>query len=799
MKIDGNTAKVSVTSVSGSAVKNFKYTGPIVKKLPVTPLEPAKPTKAVLSADIDNLIKMNPDGTIDGHLNLPSQLDDSITPMYHLPPLPTGQDYAFKSMGKGNIHQMMYDSETAQDKAWNRMEIFAEHAQKHGQVLTDQEMANLLSEDRNILARSDFGEKSQIESFRGGYNIAMEDVAGFYTKAEKDNIRLNDHEIALRDDLVRRGLLVKNSGGYTAPKKGYLISSSTLEVKNVVSHEVGHALYHEDAQYRKEVQQVWSELAKSDPQAQEVFKRLLRYCNYSDKVELDEFAQYISDPHAFFAMMRRVKNSRFPHSDYSVHPSGKRRQEAQAINNAIGKFHGVMTGPWKINDQFIKILRSIGPRLNRSMRDAADRTGINIMPGSDGSYNGDSTYDFDGGVGMMSTFFGFETRKNLIYEDILSVLQGLRQTDNIDPLELKMAINDLNKIIIQHGRLSKITLQMKYAGGRKTTVSMEYTGEHSAGVTVSTESRIGAQIFNKSPVSTGDYGKVIADALSLEHSDQGDFMVPFDVTMGGQRFKIKIKFSTTEDNNKSVTITSQGDIADQSNNPTGLGGGKTYSDAFKRAWQKFLDDCGDKLLSADAKTVMEFNDLMDAAKAAIGKSNKHGLRMLRKVNIGGEQHTIFIIHEQHENYQDVRMGIVENYTGELDNPTGEEWEVIDDLGVRAKGPTVDSAFKKAEIKLRKKIGEKGLVAPEPENPSNPAGLGAGIIVPVAGKRRRGKSDGRGETATGGVNLSENMLTIGEEKGVRAQDNKTMPQSELKNLVGFTPLIVSFERFKKSNR
>jgi len=89
-----------------------------------------------------------------------------------------------------------------------------------------------------------------------------------------------------------------------------------------------------------------------------------------------------------------------------------------------------------------------------------------------------------------------------------------------------------------------------------------------------------------------------------------------------------------------------------------------------------------------------------------------------------------------------------------------------------------------------------------EKPAVPTG---GMIVSIGGLRRKGdkkdKEDGAGKKAgagkqnqsTGGVDLSEGMLTVEEERAVAPAKAMTGLVIDLKTFTGFTPQIVSFQR------
>jgi hypothetical protein len=101
----------------------------------------------------------------------------------------------------------------------------------------------------------------------------MKDVARFYTEAqkeEKDNRpMLNSQENKLRDDLLKLGLLKVQNDIYTAPQAAGIISiNPTINQResyatkvDIYDHELNHALYFTNAEYRNSVDSEWNSLS----------------------------------------------------------------------------------------------------------------------------------------------------------------------------------------------------------------------------------------------------------------------------------------------------------------------------------------------------------------------------------------------------------------------------------------------------------------------------------------------------------------------------------------------------------
>lgn len=87
------------------------------------------------------------------------------------------------------------------------------------------------------------------------HDYKADDLADFFTQAEKKKIRLNKEEILLRKILVKNGIIVDGGNGNYLPGKGAVISMSKeswTELRyQLMAHEAWHGIYFIDPDFRK--------------------------------------------------------------------------------------------------------------------------------------------------------------------------------------------------------------------------------------------------------------------------------------------------------------------------------------------------------------------------------------------------------------------------------------------------------------------------------------------------------------------------------------------------------------------
>ena len=86
------------------------------------------------------------------------------------------------------------------------------------------------------------------------HDYKADDIARFFTEAEKQKFRLNDEEILLRKILLKNGVIVQDKNGKYGPGTGAIISisrESWTELRyQLMAHEAWHGIYFTDGDFR---------------------------------------------------------------------------------------------------------------------------------------------------------------------------------------------------------------------------------------------------------------------------------------------------------------------------------------------------------------------------------------------------------------------------------------------------------------------------------------------------------------------------------------------------------------------
>ena len=134
---------------------------------------------------------------------------------------------------------LIFDTATydIQSRFFTRLAFFAEKTGYRGRLLTDEELAG-----------------------RHGYNAhdyRPESLAQFFTLAARLDFPLNQHEVLLRDILLRNGVIVQEERNVFAPGRGAVISISQESPeylrRTFVNHECWHGIYFTRPEFRETV------------------------------------------------------------------------------------------------------------------------------------------------------------------------------------------------------------------------------------------------------------------------------------------------------------------------------------------------------------------------------------------------------------------------------------------------------------------------------------------------------------------------------------------------------------------
>ena len=134
-------------------------------------------------------------------------------------------------------------------------------------------------------------------------------VTDFYNafasaRGQGRQLQLTSGEIWLHDQLVNTGILKYNAGEYTTGPGDWAVISYANDPKftamdglmtNVIKHEYNHALYYTNAQFKRQVSDVWDNLGASTQQSITNWLANKHYDVRSPDVVIKEFAAYFGD------------------------------------------------------------------------------------------------------------------------------------------------------------------------------------------------------------------------------------------------------------------------------------------------------------------------------------------------------------------------------------------------------------------------------------------------------------------------------------------------------------------------
>ena len=138
-----------------------------------------------------------------------------------------------------------FKSYSIQTKFLGRLSFFVEKPEYKGTFVTN----SFFEENRTYNA----------------HDYKADDIARFFTEAEKQKFRLNDEEILLKKILLKNGVIVQEKNGEYGPGVGAIISisrESWTELRyQLMAHEAWHGIYFTDSNFRSFADSVY---AKTD-------------------------------------------------------------------------------------------------------------------------------------------------------------------------------------------------------------------------------------------------------------------------------------------------------------------------------------------------------------------------------------------------------------------------------------------------------------------------------------------------------------------------------------------------------
>lgn len=190
------------------------------------------------------------------------------------------------------------------------------------------------------------------------HNYHPDDLARFFTVADRQDIELTELEHRLRAILAEQGLVQREGDGF-APGRGGIISisqeSSAVLRELLLSHEALHGIYYSVEQFREAVNREWSALSNEERAFWRFMLGGMSYNPDDDYLMQNEFQAYLlqQEPqaaHGYFhtRVIPRLKQWYPNRIDYidsflAEHPTTF-RDSAQALSRSLAELTGVRAG-----------------------------------------------------------------------------------------------------------------------------------------------------------------------------------------------------------------------------------------------------------------------------------------------------------------------------------------------------------------------------------------------------------------------------------------------------------------------
>ncbi len=212
-----------------------------------------------------------------------------------------------------------FEDYSIQDSYLKRLAFFAEKPGFRGRIASDEEIRALHGWN--------------------AHDYSSGTLVAFFSMAQNLGFRLNDEEIVLLELLIAHGILARNSGGMITEGRGAIISvsrESTPVLRRVfMDHEASHALFFQDAEYRRLSANLWSSLGS---ESRRFWKQHLAWRRYDTRDEyllINELQAYLvqqslASTRAYYeALVQRL---------VEAYPADKERLEAESpyvLNSAV--------------------------------------------------------------------------------------------------------------------------------------------------------------------------------------------------------------------------------------------------------------------------------------------------------------------------------------------------------------------------------------------------------------------------------------------------------------------------------
>ncbi|MBI4707624.1 MAG: HEAT repeat domain-containing protein, partial [Candidatus Omnitrophica bacterium] len=185
--------------------------------------------------------------------------------------------YRLLKYGSKPVFFFVFNKSTFQGLAFDRLSFFVE--QKNG----------LLSDSRLDQELAETGCEGAL-----GHDFKLEDMANFFTLAAQQGMSLNVIEERMKEELIKLGLLVRTGHTYIGAPDIAIVTYYQGAGKATVEHELNHAEYFINPDYRLELKKLWLSLSEANREFIKTFFSLY-YDTGNEDLLIREFAAWFRD------------------------------------------------------------------------------------------------------------------------------------------------------------------------------------------------------------------------------------------------------------------------------------------------------------------------------------------------------------------------------------------------------------------------------------------------------------------------------------------------------------------------
>lgn len=231
----------------------------------------------------------------------------------------TGSLQVFSYPGRQPIHIIDFPDLATQGRMFNRIVALVERIGiDHARVFDDNELSQFI----RAVGKTEF-------TFAYGNDFLVSELVIFFNLAEHGGISLSPEEHALRNFLLEQGLMRERYRFLQAAHPNAVILSipqtrnrqaepieppvSSLARRTILMHEISHAEYYTNPNYRRWCRKFWREIL-AKPHKEAMFNFLLRagYDPNNEELLINEAQAYLlhtPDPRAFSAELLGVSTA----------------------------------------------------------------------------------------------------------------------------------------------------------------------------------------------------------------------------------------------------------------------------------------------------------------------------------------------------------------------------------------------------------------------------------------------------------------------------------------------------------